>query len=138
MFWNLKTCSKQFEQFLSENEQPIFGKGMRIGFSKCVTVSRLTELFTEYKSLGMLEEAHYNIIYVVSPIFGEVVDSSCGQTTSVPVKKVFTLFIDLKIVSKSIFAVQQGLERSSLRLTNRSVILETYPFKFLDDIKRQL
>lgn len=63
----MKACSELFEQFLCETEHHPIGNGMRIDFRKGESVGRLTGLITENGTLGMLDAADYNNIYMVSP-----------------------------------------------------------------------
>lgn len=70
-----KLVLKYINLLLQEAEGRTVRNGLRLDFSKEVCGGRLSGLFTEKGTMGLLEPSDYNAIDQVFPFFGEIIDT---------------------------------------------------------------
>lgn len=70
-------------------------EALKIDFCKENCDERLSGLLAEIGVTGMLEASDYNLLQMMAPFSGKIVDSYCGNSRTAPLTAVFSSYYDL-------------------------------------------
>lgn len=111
-----KVVLKYLNLFLQETEGCTLRNGLRIDFSKGEYGGRFSRLFTKNGAVDVSEAGDHNATDQLFPFSGEIVDPSCGNSTSTPRTEVCIAYVDLvrKILRRFKSAVHTEVELMEL------------------------
>lgn len=90
-----KRVLRCLNEFLRDVESSSRGYGLHVDFSSGESGLRLSGFFTEHGIVGMLEAKDYDVMDMVSPFIGAIIDRCCGLVDVATVTSSFTQYVDL-------------------------------------------